>query len=143
VNIDWLHYTDHDLAPLGRSQGGSIKAIIEWLHISGHQQTLLREIDYSAERLNIALNESDTGRELNEDSMQKLLFTKFEHWAYEEEYRVYIRLEEQDAASNLYFKNFDNNLVLQEVIVGPMCDTTYNDVISILGASTRVKITEL
>ena len=102
--------------------------------------TLIRKIDYSAERLNIALNESDTGIELNEDSMQKLLFTKFEDWAYEEEYRVYARLEEQDAASNLYFNDFDNNMVLKEVIVGPMCKTTYNDVISILGASTNVKI---
>ena len=42
VNINWLHYTDHDLAPLGRSQGGSIRAIFEWLHIGGHQQHMTR-----------------------------------------------------------------------------------------------------
>ena len=27
-------------APLVRSQGGSIKAIIEWLHTAGHQHAL-------------------------------------------------------------------------------------------------------
>jgi hypothetical protein len=38
VNIKWIHYPDHQVAPLGRSQGGSIKAITEWLHMGDHQQ---------------------------------------------------------------------------------------------------------
>lgn len=101
---------------------------------------LLRKVDYSADMFNIALRESDSGQDLNEDSMQKLLFTKFEDWAYEDEYRIYARLEKLDTASNLYFRDFDNDIVLKEVIVGPMCDTTYHDVRSKLNASTRVKI---
>lgn len=36
VNINWLHCADHQLAPLTRSQGGSIRAITEWLHIGDH-----------------------------------------------------------------------------------------------------------
>ena len=31
--MKWRHYADHQLAPLGRSQGGAIKAIIKWLHM--------------------------------------------------------------------------------------------------------------
>ena len=100
----------------------------------------LKKIDYSAERLNIALNESDAGVELNEKLIQKLLFTKYEHWAYEEEYRVYTRLKEPDAISNLYFKDFGNDLALKKVIVGPMCDATYDDIINILGVSVSTKV---
>ncbi len=33
--LGWLHYTDHRMAPLARSLGGFIKAIIKWLYIGG------------------------------------------------------------------------------------------------------------
>ena len=32
----WIHYSDHELAPLRRSCGGSITAITEWLHMGDH-----------------------------------------------------------------------------------------------------------
>jgi hypothetical protein len=34
--IDWPHYGDHGLAPLRRSSGGSITAIIKWHYSSDH-----------------------------------------------------------------------------------------------------------
>ena len=53
---------------------------------------------------------------LDEDFMKALLFSKFEHWSYEEEYRCYVTLD--DPIDNLYYKGFDKDLALREVVVG-------------------------
>jgi len=34
--FDWPHYGDHGLAPLRRSSGGSITAILKWHYSSDH-----------------------------------------------------------------------------------------------------------
>jgi hypothetical protein len=34
--INWLHYADHKVASLRRSQGGSITAITEWHYSTAH-----------------------------------------------------------------------------------------------------------
>ena len=36
ISVHWLHYADRQLAPLCRSQGGSIMPITEWLHMGDH-----------------------------------------------------------------------------------------------------------
>lgn len=50
---------------------------------------------------------------------KKMLFTKYSNWQYEEEIRMWARLEEVE--DGLYFKDFDDNLKLAEVIVGHGC----------------------
>ncbi len=56
--------------------------------------------------------------------MQRILFTKYSGWSYEEEWRGWFRLEERDAASKLFFKEFDDSVTLKEVIIGPLCTVT-------------------
>jgi len=34
--LKWLHYADHQVAPLCRSWGGSFMPIPEWLHMGDH-----------------------------------------------------------------------------------------------------------
>lgn len=53
---------------------------------------------------------------VDEQFMQQLLFTKFSHWSYEQEYRVYAQLDTQE--NGLYFAEFSDTLSLHEVIVG-------------------------
>lgn len=53
---------------------------------------------------------------VDEQFMQQLLFTKFSHWSYEKEYRVYAQLNTQE--NGLYFVEFSDTLSLHEVIVG-------------------------
>ena len=48
--------------------------------------------------------------------MLKFLTTKFEHWSYEEEYRLFLSLEEEE--DGLFYANFSDNLKLKQVIVG-------------------------
>ena len=53
--------------------------------------------------------------------------TKFEHWVYENEFRLFVRLEESDPDGR-YFADFGDNLQLREVIVGSTSTTTQQDV---------------
>jgi hypothetical protein len=60
---------------------------------------------------------------LTENCVRELLFTKYSGWEYEKEWRSWCRLEETDPrASDYYFKPFDDDLQIREVIVGPLCD---------------------
>jgi hypothetical protein len=53
---------------------------------------------------------------VDEQFLQQLLFTKFSHWSYEDEYRVYVQLDTQE--NGFYFAEFSDSLALYEVIVG-------------------------
>lgn len=52
----------------------------------------------------------------DEAFMKKLLLTKFSHWQYEQEYRVFVQLEED--INGLYYSEFSDQLTLKRVIVG-------------------------
>jgi hypothetical protein len=74
---------------------------------------LLRQMDY-IKRRPLFTTFSDAMAE-------KLLFTKFAAWQYEEEWRLCTRLEDRDPATQLFFADFGKDLTLREVIVGPLC----------------------
>jgi hypothetical protein len=63
--------------------------------------------------------------------MRKLLLTKFKHWEYEQEYRVYIELEEQ--VDGFFFSDFSDQLKLEQVIVGDRSNITRDQVSGVLG----------
>jgi hypothetical protein len=58
----------------------------------------------------------------DEAFMKKLLFTKFRHWKYEDEYRVYLSLEME--IEGFYYASFSDSLVLRQVIVGDQSKLT-------------------
>ncbi len=58
-----------------------------------------------------------------EKYIQKILATKFTDWAYEDEVRVFTRLEERDQNTGKYFADLDDNIKLRKVVVGSLCDT--------------------
>ena len=68
---------------------------------------------------------------IDQTFMKKLLFTKFAHWSYEDEYRVYISLE--DEVNGLYFSDFSKNLNLKQVIVGGQATLTRAQIDTALG----------
>ena len=72
--------------------------------------------------------------------MQKVIYTKFSHWSYEEEYRMWLKPEYTD--DELIFTGFDSaQLKLRKVIVGIKSSVTYRDVSEYLGSSlSEVKI---
>jgi hypothetical protein len=54
---------------------------------------------------------------------ETLLFTKYWDWSYEQERRGWCPLDVRDPASALFFRDFDHQMQLREVIAGPLCTT--------------------
>ena len=50
--------------------------------------------------------------------MRESLVTKFRHWRYEKEMRVFVKLDPKAEIDGLYFADFTDQLSLAEVIVG-------------------------
>ena len=99
--VQWSHYTDKH------------KGLCLGFDVPDH---FLAKVDYVKERL------SQNG-EINEELMSKFLTTKFEHWSYEEEYRLFEDLKEKDKDGN-YYADFSDKLQLKQVIIGAHSDVT-------------------
>lgn len=79
-------------------------------------------MNYDAKRLPDVLPKLLTGgSEAQEQAMLRLLTTKFSGWKYENEVRVFSSLETIDADTGYPFTDFNANLRLKTVILGPRC----------------------
>lgn len=68
-------------------------------------------------------NDPKTGEpKLTASNINRLQRTKFKDWKYEDEMRYFVYLEEVDAEGGLYFQQFNNDITLREVILGPRCN---------------------
>lgn len=65
------------------------------------------------------------------DVANQMLFTKYEHWRYEEEFRMWANLEEKSGAH--YFLGFGEHLRLSEVIAGAGCLVSRRKLLEALG----------
>jgi hypothetical protein len=65
-----------------------------------------------------------------EDS-ERILFTKYINWEYEQEVRMWARLNEKD--NNLYFASFGEDLKLVKVVAGARYELSENDIVQALG----------
>lgn len=88
-------------------------------------RTVLKKVSYVDSRL-------PRPDMLDEVFMKRLLFTKFSHWQYEQEYRVYCQLDE--AVGGLYYAEFSDELLLKRVIVGDQSAVTRAQVSDTLGS---------
>jgi hypothetical protein len=96
--VQWSHYAD-------RHRGLCLGFDVP--------ETLPLNVEYRATRHKPELLDN-----FNEDVAKKILTTKYRHWSYEQEVRIFSRLEDRDQETGLYFKEFDRDLALREVIVG-------------------------
>jgi hypothetical protein len=60
-----------------------------------------------------------------------ILFTKFKNWAYEQEVRSYLSLDDEE--NGLFFADFGNALKPFAVIAGAKCVTTKDEIVQALG----------
>lgn len=92
-----------------------------------------KEVTYHAKRPTLQAIGCNHLHDLDEGDMNSLLFKKFDGWAYESEYRAFLRLDEKDPASDLYFAPFSDNLKLVQVIVGQHSSVTRERLAGVLG----------
>lgn len=101
----------------------------------------LLEIRYAANRLPRTISAELKAGGLDQDDMKEILGTKFKSWEYEEESRVFLRLEDRDPDRGLYFKEFGNEFTLMEVILGARGEVTKAQVIERMrAAATSVRV---
>lgn len=107
--ILWSHYADkHRGLCLGFDVADSI----------------LEEIEYQESRLPVP-------QVIDDAFIKKVLYTKFKHWHYEQEYRVFVTLE--DEINGVYFYDFSNEIKLQQVIVGDQSNISRSEISEALG----------
>lgn len=105
----WSHYTEKH------------RGICLGFDVSEH---LLQPATYSGRRIVLDIKKGLSSGQLNEDLMKKLLNTKYSDWKYEDEVRVFLRLEERDNLTGMYFKEFCEDIVLKQIILGARCRVT-------------------
>lgn len=81
-----------------------------------------RKVDYTSDRILLDIDPTKHLRGITEDTLKQLAFTKYSQWSYEEEWRIFGRLEEPDPQNGFYYVPFGPMLTLREVIVGTRCD---------------------
>jgi Protein of unknown function (DUF2971) len=114
----WSHYAD-------RHRG---------LALGFDVDEILKPVSYSQTRPALKGKDIEDG--------QSLLFLKYSGWRYEREARIYTRLEDRDPETRLYFVEFGEQLVLREVIAGPLCAVTKQELRDATGSTTEVKFTK-
>lgn len=124
--VQWSHYGD-------RHRGMVLGFDIPTDHA--------REVNYEGERLEQDLLD---GFETNEAELgHKLLTTKFKHWVYEDEIRMFVDLRDPTKENGMFFLPYCKALVLKEIIIGPRCDFTKQQLLKIVSShSSSIKITK-
>jgi hypothetical protein len=99
------------------------------------RDSILKKVRYAKRRLPLKLP-------LTNETADRLLWTKYWDWKYEREWRIWLKLDERDGDSYFYkFESQPDLLRLREVIVGPLCETTEEQVRTALdGRYDGVKI---
>jgi len=90
-------------------------------------------VSYIKDPLDFPLAFSKLGETERFEIIQRILFTKFKHWEYEREVRLWVPLQLE--VSGLHFLEFGENLRIAVVIVGARCALTRSEIIRALGPS--------
>jgi hypothetical protein len=87
------------------------------------------------------LGEEGQPLQIDKKLQKKLLCTKYRHWRYEEEWRVFVSLENARREGRLHFYPFDDNLQLAEIILGPQCALPIDEVRKLTSAKHPKAVT--
>ncbi len=86
------------------------------------KEEIVRPVCYEENRLLTKAGEKKNAFVIDQDLEDRLLLTKSHHWKDEHERRIFIPLSNDlPKKGELYFKLFDRNMSLKEVILGPRC----------------------
>lgn len=122
---------------------------VQWSHYAEHHRglclefeipdALLKQVRYVADRDVDGMERMLTGDpDAAQQATETLLSTKFLHWQYEQEYRVFAALETADAG--LYFAPFSKDLRLSGVIIGAKSTVSRIEIRNALAGMSKVKL---
>lgn len=118
------------------------KDVLQWSHYADRHKGICLGFDVSgsADRFGNVRYEPRKGpfpEKRDESFMWDLLRTKFTAWHQEREWRVFIELKGSTSIEgrDLYFKDFDGNLVLRDVLLGAANRNEVSEVREAIGRS--------
>jgi hypothetical protein len=126
---------------------GSWSSPVQWSHYADHHRgiclgfdinTEVQRIRYVKQRLGANVAALQTEGPAAEAHMVEILSTKFAHWRYEKEYRLFTTL--QDPESGLYFYPFSEAVQLREVIVGADSSVSHHQVRQAIGQLQDISV---
>jgi len=94
-------------------------------------------VSYNSNRLLAAASKLLGGGPEAEALMSTLLRTKFRDWKYENEVRVFTKLDDIDNATGHYFKEFGPNMRLRGVILGPRYSGPVSTIVRLARKNSR------
>lgn len=80
-----------------------------------------RKIKYVPERTILKLDHTLPLHGVSKEMLEELLVTKYVHWEYEQEWRLWAKLADPDPINGEYYLPFGPALALREVIIGARC----------------------
>lgn len=86
------------------------------------EEQFLKPAIYTKTPMKIQTNPKNGYPIFTEETMGRLIRTKFYDWKYENELRLFVKLDHATVESGMYFKDFDSSLILREVILGSRCE---------------------
>jgi len=92
------------------------------------KRSRVQKVRYEDDRVLAQVGEDGDPTGIDEELKELLLCTKFRHWNYEEELRVFVPLDKAVREGELYFCPFGDDLQLAEVILGPQCNMSLDTV---------------
>ncbi len=88
----------------------------------------VEKVEYEPKRLLPDLGESDEPFGLTEEIKSRLQRTKCHEWQYEQEWRMFVRLDDAQKEGELHFYPLAEQARLAEVILGPNCELQLQEV---------------
>lgn len=92
-----------------------------------------RKMVYEPERLKLLVDQAKPLRGITVDLLEQVVTTKYAQWAYEEEWRLFAKLEERDPVNDEFYLPFGPNFRLREIIVGARCPKSVGSFKKLLG----------
>jgi hypothetical protein len=122
--VQWSHYADHHR---GICLGFEISDAAEF-----------KKVNYVDERLKPNTQLLNAHSPQTEQHIVELLTTKFRHWEYEREWRLFVKLNEQDAATGFYWYPFSEDVQLVEVMIGACSTAKRAEVLAAWGSDIDI-----
>ena len=104
---------------------------VQWAHYADNHKGLCLGFDVADENLKeIKYVSSRLAKSTLDDpkNVDKILTTKFKHWAYEQEHRLVIDIDVTRANGDICFEEFSEDMVLKEVYIGCESRLEFNDI---------------
>ena len=115
---------------------------VQWAHYAGRHKGLclgfeiperfLAPVRYVSERIDFDFDKP-WDLDVTDSRTVESFLTKYDHWSYEQEVRLFGFLGKPDPDSGLYFESFSDNIKLVEVYVGCAAKITKSELHSALG----------